>query len=208
MPYQNIKHIFMQRLSFTLLFVLFACSCFCQNNPRPSRSRFYNAKESTFNLKAGDVLVYHVKDSADAYDYIVTINKTDNGLSYTYNIPAKEIKSNASVTSASLNEGTAYQTNFKANHNTALWLSTANYRGLATEKQTMMDMGAGVDTFTNTNTSTLKINYKGREKIITTYKIENKSNTDEIQMQVLNELNNPLIVMMNKGWTLTLKEVR
>lgn len=179
-----------------------------QNNPRPSRSRFWNAKESTFNIKAGDILIYHIKNNSEEYEYIVTITKVDNGIDFDFKAPSKKLKGHTIISAGSLNDGPVNQTDLTGGSKTALWLSKSSFRDLATDQQTLMDMGNGIDTFRNTNTSTIKINYKGKEKIITVYKIENESDTGKRKFSVLNELSNPLIVTMDAGWTLTLKEVR
>lgn len=207
MPLSN-KPNYMQKLLFSLAFLLTTYIGFSQNNPRPTRSRFWNAKESTFSLKAGDILVYHVKNNGEEYDYVVTIDKYDKGVDFSYRLTSKGIKGSVSIPETALNDGATYLTDFAGGNKTTLWLSKTNFRELAAEKQTMMDMGTGIDTFTTKNTSTIKINFKGKEKILTIYHVENESATDKKKFAVLTELNNPLIVTMDAGWTVTLKEVR
>lgn len=184
-----------------------------QYNSRPSRSRFYNSKMSTFTLKAGDILLYTVNNDGDQYDVVVTVKKYGNTIGFDYTIPAKSQSGNVIIQASAVKSAVAYDTLLTGNSKnykdtSILWLSQKNYTDLATAKETTMDVGHGSETFKRKGVSTLKLNYKGKEKIVTVFAITGTRENTKKEMWVLSEENNPLILKMEAGSTLTLKEVR
>ncbi|MCW3107510.1 MAG: hypothetical protein JWQ09_2016 [Segetibacter sp.] len=184
-----------------------------QYNPRPSRSRFYNSKTSTFTIKAGDILLYTVSKDSQRYDMVITVKKYGNTVSFNYSIPDKTETGTVLIQASAVKNALVYDTlltgsskNYK--DTSIFWLSKKNYTDLAEAKETIMDLGNGKETFKRQRVSTLKLNYKGKEKIVTVFGIENSNQTAKKGFSVLSEGNNPLIVKMDSGWTLTLKEVR
>jgi hypothetical protein len=89
-----------------------------------------------------------------------------------------------------------------------MWLSKKNYREIAAAKRTSMDMGNGATIFTRTRNTTHKINFKGKEKIVTVHEAQSQGNENKNLLHILTEPENPLLVFMDLGWTITLKEVR
>ncbi len=204
----------MKKILFAIVITASISSVFAQNNPRPTRSRFWNNKASTFTVKPGDVLVYDVENSGDKYQFIVTVKKFGETINFGFTMPEKGTKANVNIQAAAVKTAVAYNNYFNnkdkdLSTESSVWLSKKNFRDLATgEKQTTMDVGSGAETFVREQTSTQKLKYKGVEKIVTVYKVANANATDRRELSVLTELNNPLIVSMNLGWTITLKEVR
>lgn len=203
----------MRKLILLNLLLLSVYVSLAQYNRRPSRSRFYNSKISTFTVKTGDILLYTVSKDSQQYDIIVTVKKYGNTISFNYSIPEKSATGNIfipanAVTSAIIYDSllTGKTKNYK--DTTVLWLSKKNYVDLAAAKETIMDLGNGKETFKRQRVSTLKLNYKGKEKIVTVFGIENSNSNAKKDLLVLSEESNPLIVKMDSGWSLTLKEVR
>jgi hypothetical protein len=203
----------MRKLSllFALIFTIIICEA--QYNPRPTKSRFFNSKHSTFQIQPGDVLVYsHKTVSGEEQDVIVTIEKFGEGLSYHYKMSGGN-DGQVTINSNTFSTNSNYSYNFsdaatQTNQNN-LWLSKKNWRDLASkDKRTVMNVGNGAETFVRNSGSTLKINYKGKEKIITVYNIIGSSTVDSKSFTVLSDEKNPLITSMNFGGILTLKEVR
>jgi hypothetical protein len=72
-----------------------------------------------------------------------------------------------------------------------------------------MNFGSGLEKFVRQRGSTLKIKYKGKDKIVTIYDIANEDASGNKTFSVLTDEQNPLIVKMNSmGYKITLKEVR
>jgi hypothetical protein len=198
----------MKKLFLSFLLIAITYVSLSQNNPRPSRSRFFNSKVSTFQVEAGDILVYQIKNNAEKYDLVVTIKTYGDAISFDYNVINQNIKGSVSLNSQTVSKSIKYDTTYTGSGKPTLWLSKVNYYGLETEKQTTMDFGNGLDTFVRRNNSTMKINYKGKEKIITIHNIENIGAGSKKRIGFLSDEKNPLIVTINAGYTITLKEVR
>ncbi|MDB5193472.1 MAG: hypothetical protein JWQ96_3035 [Segetibacter sp.] len=202
------KHLFLALLMFS-----FFAEAFSQNNPRPSRSRFFNNKYSTFKVKAGDILVYHVKNNADEYDLIVTVKKFGPEINFDFEMTEKDTKGNVNIQAAAVSGASKYHNFFTSNNQnfsnqSTIWLSKKNYRELVASRRTMMDMGNENQVFARTINTTHKINFKGKQKIVTVHSIESQGTENKSNLHILTEPDNPLIVFIDKGWTMTLKEVR
>lgn len=201
----------MRKSLFTLTLILTFCSAFSQTNPRPTPSRFWNNNLSTFSTQPGDILVYQVTYNGKTYNLIATVKKYGDEIIFNYTIPETDIKGTASITATAVKFANSYvfTNNVKnLNDKSTLWISKDNYRDLASgDKQTRMDIGNGLDTFVRQSTSTQKVLYKGKEKIMTIYKVTNK-NGRAGELSILTDPNNPLIVKMDFGWKAILKEVR
>ncbi len=209
----------MKNTLITCLFLLTFYQGFTQYNPPISRSRFYNNKYSTFATKPGDILLYTVNKDSQNYNVIVTVKKFDSEINFDFARPANlsvssiNYTGNINVSAEELNDGIKYGSVFDSSTKISkkgsfFWLSKKNYIELVEDRITTMDVGSGQENFVRKNTSTLKINYKGKEKIITVYKIENTNVEKRKEMTVLTDERNPLILSMDVGWTMTLKEVR
>lgn len=203
----------MRKLMLMNLLLLIVYTSFGQYNNRPSRSRFYNSKFSTFTVSNGDILRYSVNKGSMQYDLVVTVKKYGNTIGFSYYIPPDTATQNVVIQASAVKNALVYDTlltgNSKDFKDTIIfWLSQKNYNDLATAKETTMDFGNGKETFKRQSVSTIKVNYKGKEKIITVYAVENINQQTKKSLLVLNDEGNPLIVKADLGWTLTLKEVR
>jgi hypothetical protein len=198
----------MMKFFLSVLLITSTYVAFSQNNPRPSRSRFWNSKISTFSIKPGDILVYSISNGGTS-NLVVTVNNYGNTINYDYNSSEKNLKGNVTLQANTVDKGSKYQTNYTTSGaNPSFWLSKTNYKDIETEKQTKIDVGNGMETFVRSNNSTMKINYKGKQKIITLYNIVNQDTANRKKIGILNDAKNPLIVNLSNGDTITLKEVR
>jgi hypothetical protein len=202
----------MKKVLLAITCLIFTTITFSQDNPRPTKSRFWKTKQSTFQVKAGDILVYSVTDNGEKYDLLVRVKKYGSTINFDYEIPTKANKVNVNIQSAAVDGAGKYTNRFaggNANYanESSFWLSKRNYEDLAADGETKMDFGEGEQTFVRGNTGILKINYKGKEKILTVYNISAQTGSKR-NLVLLTEANNPLIVMMDAGTKMTLKEVR
>lgn len=208
----------MFKLQALVIITFLSFNALAQDNPRPTKSRFYSSRYSTFQMKANDILVYTIQTDSSKYDMIVTVKQFGSSLGFIITVPSKKITENIIVNADDVMEQRKYDNLFtniqsKFTQLSTVWLSKSNYRDLAADGETMMDMGNGREKFIKTNTGSLKINYKGKLKIITLFNIVNEGTNGEHNnarkaFAVLTDLNNPLIISMDFGWKMTLKEVR
>ena len=200
------------------LFLLFFISVIylqgiAQTNPRPTASRFYNNKLATFGIKAGDSLLYKADFKDGSYAFILTVSEYGDSIKAAYEMPLNGKNLNLYVSAEEAAKSTSYQLSFTDSlatftNRSTLWLSKKNYRELVAVKETSMDFGNGSETFIRKSVATRTINLKGKEKIVTVYKISNTNQEHPLNFDVLTDLNNPLIVYINNGCVVTLKEVR
>ncbi len=203
----------MRKLILITLLLLSINIGFSQYNSRPTRSRFYNSKMSTFTIKPGDILLYSVTKDSMQYDMVVTVTDYDSTISFNYSIPSQTTTGTVFIQPGAFINAIAYNTvlnggtkNFK--DTSIFWLSKKNYTDLATAKETTMNLGNGNEIFVRQGVGTLKLNFKGKDKIVTAYNIENQNRKSKKSLIVLNDENNPLILKMDTGYAFTLKEVR
>jgi hypothetical protein len=205
----------MQKIILPLVLMAVVNFCHAQYNPRPTKSRFFNSKHSTFQIKKGDILVYQLTSDKETTDILLTVTSFAEDISFDYNVPEKNQQGKVTLESKAVNTATNYpfwldRGSPSISTGSVIWLSRKTWRDLASkDKKTTINMGSGSETFARASASTLKIKLKGREKIITTYDIVNQDVRDKKHFSVLTDEQNPLIVRMNMlGNTLTLKEVR
>lgn len=202
----------MKQLLLFGLTAVFCYSSYSQYDAKPSRSRFYNSKFSTFDISPRDTLVYTISRGDSSFEYIAGIEKYGDEINFAYKIPQWQASGNITVEALAVKEAVKYDTIDSNESNlkdkSVLWLSKKNYTELQTEKVTSMDMGNGPKSYERKSTSTFKIKYKGKEKIITVYNIESSNQAAAKKLAVLNSASNPLIINVENGWTMTLKEVR
>lgn len=142
----------------------------------------------------------------------MTFNRCEPDILFHNNIPKKTQEGRGHITSAALAKATKYLHEFEIGEDTlltdkmALWLSNKNMNELLLLKATVM--GNGMEIFFKRKTSIIKINYKGKEKIITVFNIENAGEKRKIQFAVLSDQRNPMIVKFDASFSMILKEVR
>jgi hypothetical protein len=205
----------MKKILLPLLMMAFTGICEAQYNPRPTKSRFFNSKHSTFQVKKGDILIYKVNTGKETFDATLTLTNYGDVISFNYNIPTKKQQGKVSIASEAINSANDYPIAINISEEnlskgSVMWLSKQNWRDLASvDKTTTMNFGSGLEKFVRQRGSTLKIKYKGKDKIVTIYDIANEDASGNKTFSVLTDEQNPLIVKMNSmGYKFTLKEVR
>src|SRR4051794_33770721 len=91
------KHFIMKKNLLIVLLLSLVTYADAQNNPRPTRSRFWNSKLSTFSIKLGDILVYDVDNNGDKYQFIVTVKKFDDVINFNFKMPEKGTSANVNI---------------------------------------------------------------------------------------------------------------
>lgn len=192
---------------FTMITSIASVSCYAQDNPRPTKSRFWKSKQSTFVPKAGDILVYQVDADGESFDFLVYIKQFGSSIKYQYDIPTKQQRSTVMLDASAIKERTRYPGRSGIDSTIFLWLSKKNYKEIAAAGSAMLDVGNGLQEFIKGNNGILKINYKGKSKILTLYNIAHKD-TGAYNLGILTEEANPLVLTIDTGIRMRLKEVR
>jgi hypothetical protein len=186
----------------------------------PASGRFINTAKFVFKLEAGDVLVYHVTNGKETYEYKVTVQQCCETIRYDYEAATKNVKGSESILSDVSAHATTYFAPYaKPNtplpkNNLTFWLSKINFQELADSTETQMDFGNGKMIYAKGEARHIKFKYKGEDKTYTVFTAEAHDEEGEgkpdSEVTVLNTVANPLIfkVNNNNGWILELKEIR
>jgi hypothetical protein len=180
----------------------------------------YEGGPCTFNIHKGDTLVYAVNNSGQQYNFLVIPNKFDVTSGADFNWVMTEPinrKGRVTISSAGLKSGKKLVNYFsggdlKLTDASAVWLSTDNFKDITSGETKISMDNAAPETFSSPETDavTPTINYKGKEITLDGFAIESKpgGNAARKELWVLNITNNLLIIKMDLGWTIELKEIR
>lgn len=169
--------------------------------------------------KSGDQLVYEVNAGGDVYDFIVTQQSGTDKYRYVFNwemtAPANR-KGHVNITKEAAYDSKKYKNYFSGGDLTltdacTVWLSGQNFAEMPNKQTTMQLDNGEAETFYRKDEAETEytVLYKGNEVKLDIFKIDNdKSGTDRHQMWVQGISSYPLIVKMDLGWTIRLKEIR
>lgn len=170
-------------------------------------------------LKRGDQLVYHVNAGGREYDFIVRINdgSYEKGVDFNYEMTAPvNLKGHVKITANGKNKSRKYVNYFAGGElllkdACTVWMTDANFMELP-GKQTAMTFDDGAEEiFYNyeNNEITPTINFKGKEVKLDGFIINNSpEGKGNKTLWIQNGSGNPLILKMDLGWTIELKEIR
>ena len=180
----------------------------------------YEDGPCTFNILKGDTLVYEVNASGKNYNFLVVPNKFDANTVADFNwiTTAPENKAgHVTISTQALTTGKKYLPSLPAGElkmtdASSIWLTAINFKEI-TKGQTSLSFDSGQpETFTSPETDavTIPVNYKGKQLSLEGFAMQNKAEgqPDRKELWVLNISNNLLIIKMDIGWTMQLKEVR
>jgi hypothetical protein len=166
-------------------------------------------------LKNSDMLVYEVTQNGSAYHFEVTIKEIREAIVFDWGMPEKDISGEITLEKQAREQATAYQNYFsdsseKVFTDTAtVWLSRKNYNELKKGNTILTLDNNGAERFDKKENGTLNIIYKGKPMTLKMFRTDNgKTNTDQRQIWVLDQAAQPLIVKMNLGFTIELKEIK
>ncbi len=175
----------------------------------------------TYDLKKGDSLFYEVNAGGNNYNFIVIINSfTDaKGIDINYLMTAPiNKKGRVTVTAAAYKSSRKYVNYFaggdlKLTDACAIWLcNDAYYDDLLKKNETIMTMdNSAPETFYVPEEDAVQptIIFKGEEVLVDGMKLNNKKDGNgNHEVWVHNSSTNPLIIKMDLGFTIQLKEVR
>ncbi|MBK8609736.1 MAG: hypothetical protein IPL84_07255 [Chitinophagaceae bacterium] len=178
-----------------------------------------DGSSETYDLKKGDQLVYQVNAGGNEYDFIVTINaeSVENGIDFNYEMTnSSNTRGHVTISAKAKAEASKYVNYFRGGDLNltdacTVWLSDKNFADMPSKKTTMQIDNNSPETFYRPADDevypTVKI--KGENKKIECFVIDNAADgTGNKSMWINNISSNSLIIRMDLGWTIALKEIR
>jgi len=174
----------------------------------------------TYDLKKGDKLVYHVNAYGKEYDFIVAINgfDYDKGIDFNYEMTAPASKTgHVKISPAAFHSSRKYMNQFAGGElnltdASTVWLCYDAFYDDMPKRQTMMTLDNDApELFYRPEEDAIEheIKFKGEDVKVEAFLINNKKDgTGAKEIWVHNSSSNPLIIRMDLGWTIELKEVR
>jgi len=177
-----------------------------------------SASTYSYPFKKGDQLVYHVNAGGSEYDFIVTLNKyNQKGIDFNYEMTnATNTKGHVVITAEAKDGARSLVNYFKGGElnlkdASTVWLSYATFTDMPTKKTVLSFDGSEQVTMYRPENDEAKqvVVVKGQDRTITTFKINNAADgTGDKTLWIHNNSSNPLIIKMDLGWTIELKEIK
>jgi len=206
-----------------LLFIAllaFACSSIAQSTVYlPLMIKNEDGSTESYDIQKGDKLVYQVKTGDNVYDFIVTINdeSSEHGIDFSYEMTnSKNTRGHVVISAKAKDESTRYIKYFSGGELNltdacTVWLSNKNFSDMPSKK-TMMTIDNGEpETFYRPDKDEVYpvVKIKGEDKKIDAFIINNGADgTGNKTMWINGISSNSLIVKMDLGWSVLLKEIR
>jgi len=180
----------------------------------------YEDGPCTFNILKGDTLVYEVSAAGKQYNLYVIPNKFDANTVADFNwvATAPESKSgHVTISAAALKSSKRYLAylpagELKLSDASAFWLCQDNFKEITKKKTTLTLDNGQVENFVSPDEDAvaIDINYKGKPISLEGFSMQNKAEGEpgRKEIWVLNISNNLLMMRMDVGMTMQLKEVR
>jgi hypothetical protein len=175
--------------------------------------------KSLYMGQTGDKLVYEVNAGGKVYDFIITLLPQTDKFRYVFDwemtAPANR-KGHVNITKDAANDSKKYNNYFSGGDLTltdacTVWLSGENFGDLPSKQTTLQLDGGDAETFYRKDEAETEyaVLYKGKEIKLDIFKIDNdKAGADHRQIWAQGISSSALIVKMDLGWTIRLKEIR
>lgn len=165
-------------------------------------------------ITVGTQLVYEVTTASAKYQFIVTVKKLDDGITFDWKMTAPINKKGTVVMAEEAVENATGLFNYFAtdtarlNDQTSVWISRTMWREMHNEDEMVLislDNGEATGFFREDGEAH-KISFKGKPLDM---KVSNlKSLTDTQTITVWENEKFPIILKMDLGWTIELKEIK
>lgn len=173
----------------------------------------------SYNIIKGDKLIYQVNAGGNEYDFIVTVvsGSSKGALNFNYEMTnSRKTTGQVLISANARNNATKYINYFaggKLNLTDAItvWLSDKNFGDMAKRKTTMQIDNNSPETFyrPEKDEASLVVKIKGEDKKLDAFIINNSADGGGDKTMWINLLSdNALIVKMNLGFTIVLKEIK
>jgi hypothetical protein len=180
----------------------------------------YEDGPCTFNILRGDTLVYEVNAAGKHYNLLVVPNKFDATTiaDFSWIATAPENKAgHITINTKGLTTSKKYISNLPAGElkladASSIWMTSSNFKEIAKGQTSIAFDNNQPESFSSPEADavTVAVNYKGKPLNLEGFALENKAEgqPDRKEIWVLNVSTNLLIIRMDIGWTMQLKEVR
>lgn len=198
----------------------FAFGVIAQEYPNmPLSFKNEDGTNGTHYITQGDKLIYQVNAGGTEYDFIVTINSTTRkgAINFNYEMTnSKKTKGQVLISADARSNATKYINYFSGGelnltNAITVWLSNKNLKDLSEKKTIMQIDNNNPETFylAEKDEPTLVVKVKGENKNVDAFVINNVADgTGNKSMWVYPYSGNTLIVKMNLGFTIVLKEIK
>jgi hypothetical protein len=169
-------------------------------------------------INKGDKLVYAVDAGGNKYNFIVTLNDFGaKGIDFNYEMTnANKTKGHVHISPNANSTATKYVNYFRGGeldltNAISVWLSQSNFSDMPTKKTQISFDGEAPETFYRPEKDevTPAINFKGKNVNIDGFIINNKEDgTGDKTIWIHNASTNTLILKMDIGFTIELKEIK
>lgn len=208
------------------LFILFACmlafafSSLAQSAMYlPIMIKNDDGSTSSYDIKKGDQLVYQVSAFGAEYDFIVTVNSesSENGIDFNYEMTnSSNTKGHVTISADAKNKATKYVNYFKGGELNltdacTVWLSNKNFSDMPSKKTVMQMDNNSPQTFYRPENDEVAplVKIKGENKKLDGFIINSAADGKGDKTLWINGISsNSLILKMDLGWTILLKEIR
>jgi hypothetical protein len=172
----------------------------------------------SYDIQKGDKLVYQVKADGNEYDFIVTINdEGEKGIDFNYEMTnSNKTSGHVTISNQARSEATKYVNFFrggelKLTDASTIWLSGKNFSDMPNKKTTMTLDNGVPETFYRPENDEVNpvVKIKGEDKKLDAFIINNGADgTGNKTMWINGISSNSLIVKMDLGWSIVLKEIK
>ena len=167
-----------------------------------------------FNIQNGDRLIYKVSANGDTYNFEVTVKENLERLYFDWFMPQKDFNGQVILEKEARANATIYKNifqngdewNFK--DSATVWFSRKNFMEAKKGSTTLVLDESPPVKFTTEAGETFKILYKGREVNLRNFNLKASSDNVDRSLRIMDNPSNSLILRMNLGWTIILKEVQ
>ncbi len=178
-----------------------------------------NGETTMQPVNKGDKLVYAITANGNTYDFIVTLNKYsyENGIDFNYEMTnANHTTGHIEIPANEKNNAKKYLNYFKGGDATLIgattvWMSYENFMDMPNNK-TQMTFDNGLEEIfykPENNAATPTIIFKGKKVKLEAFTINNaEDGKGDKTLTIHNTSANPLIIIMDIGFAVELKEIK
>lgn len=166
-------------------------------------------------LKNGDVLVYEVARNGETWHFEVTIKEIRQAIVFDWIMPEKNISGEVTLEQQARDKAVIYRNYFSDSSESdftdtsTVWMSKKNFNELKKGSTIMTVDENGAERFDKKETATLGVIYKGKGMNLHMLHATNGKTDDNLrEVWVLDQASQPLILQMDMGFKIVLKEIK
>lgn len=210
----------MKKLLMVFCVVAIAFNSLAQSNLNlPLILKNDDGSTDTYIIQKGDKLVYEVKAGGSTYDFIITVNSEgiQTGIDFNYEMTnATKTSGHVKISAHAKRNASKYVNYFKGGELSltdacTVWLSGKNFSDMPDRKTVMQIDNNAPETFYRPVNDEVEpvVKIKGKDQKIDGFKINNAPDgTGGKTIWINNDSSNALILKMELGFSIVLKEIK